>query len=256
MLLLCRAVVQAIIKAPEHLSSFLDVSGFALSAAISHGLDVMMPLFASFLPGLWQLAMDCLSAGCKLFTQGAHCAACSAPGPGLPGSMHQPLQQPVHIGPGVGAVLLALLDALPSLWQCHQALIAQRCEQRQLYLDAHQDEEEPLSQPSGHAAGAGAAVAAELNRQSAWLVQLLTLGRHLHAAPAPGATVSTCLQEAAADRRLRLAWRASLDDVVKATRSPLPKVGCYNTVRALRVVRGTCRMNVMCVKLLAVFAPW
>lgn len=234
------------LKAPEQLSFFLDLSGYALSAAISHGLDVMLPLFAAFLPGLWQLSVDVLSAAGKLLTSNTACAACSAAAghgaaSGTSQQQHHQQQSTSHIGPGVGCVLLSLLDALPSMWQCYQALIAQRCEQRQLYLDSCDDDGgDSLSQPSlsqslgtptwaaGSGGGAATAVAAELFRQSTWLVQLLTLGRQLHAAAAAGgrAGACPCLQQAAADRRLQLSWRACLDDTVRATRSPLPKVGC------------------------------
>lgn len=222
------AAVQVFLKAPEQLASFFNLSGCALGAATSHGLDGMLPLFAGFLPGLWQLILDALSAGVKLLTSATACAACSSSSQ-LP---DQQQQQGQHTGPGVGSVLRALLDALPAAWQCHQALITQRCEQRQLYLDAADGDEEqlllsPTSQPLGGTPrqGTAMAVAAELHRQSGWQAQLLGLGQHLHAAAAsrtPGGC--GCIRAAAGDRHLRLAWRACLEDVVKTTRSSLPKV--------------------------------
>lgn len=229
------AAVQVFLKAPEQLASFFNLSGCALGAAISHGLDGMLPLFAGFLPGLWQLILDALSAGVKLLMSATACAACSSSSQ-LPDQQHQQQQQQGHhTGPGIGSVLRALLDALPATWQCHQALITQRCEQRQLYLDAADGDEDqlllsPTSQPLGRTprqgpAGTAIAVAAELHRQSGWLVQLLGLGRHLHAAAAAGTPGGCgCIRAAAGDRHLRLAWRACLDDVVKTTRSSLPKV--------------------------------
>lgn len=223
-------LVQAILKAPEQLCSFLTLSGCALGAAIMHDLDAMLPLFAGFLPGLWQLSLDALHAGCKLITSATACATC--------GNSSQDLQQPQqqqqghHTGPGIGSVLRALLDALPALWQCYQAFIKQQCEQRQLYLDAADEDDEllmltPMTQdgtPRQGAAGAATAVAAALRREAGWLVQLLGLGRQLHAATA-GEAGCACIRSAAGDRHLRLAWRACLDDVVKATRLSLPKVG-------------------------------
>lgn len=225
------AASQVFLKAPEQLASFFNLSGCALGAATSH--DGMLPLFAGFLPGLWQLTLDALSAGVKLLTSATACAACSSSSQ-LPAQQQQQ-QQGHHTGPGVGSVLRALLDALPAAWQCHQALITQRCEQRQLYLDAADGDEEqlllsPTSQPLGGTprqgpAGTAMAVAAELHRQSGWLVQLLGLGRHLHAAAAAGTPGGCgCIKAAAGDSHLRLAWRACLDDVVKTTRSSLPKV--------------------------------
>jgi hypothetical protein len=192
----------------------------------------MLPLFAGFLPGLWQLTLDALSAGNKLLTSATACAACSSSSQ-LPHQHNQQQQQGHHTGPGIGSVLRALLDALPAAWQCYQALITQRCEQRQLYLDAADGDEEellllsPTSQPLGGTPrqGTAMAVAAELHRQSGWLVHLLGLGRQLHAAAAAGTPGGCgCIRAAAGDRHLRLAWRACLDDVLKTTRSSLPKV--------------------------------
>lgn len=233
--------LQVVLKAPEQLATFLDLSGFSLGAAIRHGIDVMLPLFASYLPGLWQLSMDALTSGCKLITSSKACAACAATLPGQQAAAPRQQQQGSHTGPGVGAVLHALLDVLPAMWQSYQALITQRCEQRQLYLDAADDEEESLTPlsidgtPRQGPGSAKSAVAAELHRQSSWLVQLLVLGRHMHSngrsSPAEGCP---CIRESVADRRLRLAWRACLEDVVKATRSALPKVRCScNETRVL-----------------------
>jgi hypothetical protein len=226
--------LQVVLKAPEQLSSFLDLSGFSLGAAIRHGIDVMLPLFASYLPGLWQLSVDALTSGCKLITSSKACAACAATVPGQQAGapQQQQQQQGLHTGPGVGTVLHALLDVLPAMWQSYQALITQRCEQRQLYLDTADDEEESLTPisidctPRQGAGSAASAVAAELHRQSAWLVQLLVLGRHMHSSGQGPAGCCPCIRDAVADRRLRLAWRVCLEDVVKATRSSLPKVHC------------------------------
>jgi hypothetical protein len=224
-------LLQVFLKAHEQLSSFFSLSGFALGAAISYGLDVMLPIFANYLPGLWQLTVDALTAGCKLLTSDTACAACGASNKGR---KQQPAQQQAgnHTGPGIGSVLRALLDALPAMWQCYQVLITQRCEQRQLYLDAADEDDTelltltPMSQlgtpRQGSSGGAATAVAAELHRQSGWLVHLLGLGRQLHASPGPAGC--SCISEAAADRHLRLSWRVCLEDVVKATCSSLPKV--------------------------------
>lgn len=230
--------VQVLLKTPERLSSFFELSGFALAAAVSHGLDMMLPLFSGYLPGLWQYTVDALSTSCKVVTSNTACAACASTSqqPAQPDGSQQQLsqQQATHTGPGVGTVLLSLLDALPAMWQCHQALITQHCQQRQLYLEAGDDDSDlfglspmgmdstPGSTPRPGSAGAAAAVASALHSQCGWLVHLLALGRCLHAEA--GAGGCACIRAAAADRRLRLAWRACVEDVIKATRPTLPKV--------------------------------
>lgn len=227
-------LVQVVLKSPELLAQLIELSGFGLSAVLTHGVDVMLPLFASYLPDLWQLSVDVLTAINKLVTSRTACATCSTAQRGSQGSSQNSLQQQqqrahTHTGHGVGRVLMALFDALPSMWQCYQALLTQRCEQQHLLLEQCA-EDTPLSQPLSQCegtpqqgSGASTAVAAELYRKSAWLTQLLLVGCQLHAES--GSVACACFMEAAADRRLKYAWRACLEDVVKSCRLALPKVG-------------------------------
>lgn len=267
--------VQAISDLPERLTALLQLTGDCLGAAVKHGCELMLPLFSLYLPSAWQLITDCLASSHRLLSA---CKACNSDNKGVAGintaasgQQQQGLagqgtkrssdssSSSYHLGPHFVGVLQAVLQALPTCWQCYQALLQQRLEQRRLYmasLDADDSSADHLalgsqSSPSlgfgsqsqrmswggGGAATNNAAEAflrAELQREMKWMVNLLQLGGEIVNASSSVRSsgiggsgthgCSQCVAQAVVDQQLQEVWKAALQGVLKVTATPLAKV--------------------------------
>lgn len=268
--------MQVVLECPGQLLAWLQLSRYCFSAVAHNGLQAMLPLVANLLPAAWQLCTDCLSICSKLLCQCRSCdggRSTAADPPGSAGlarssqvgqhpttSKHQQpqLQQQQHVGPAVADVLRELLQGLAPAWECYQALIRQRFEQRQLYLSSPEAELDglmcspanlmcsPAPVERGGAADAGSqrAMDAELQGHMKWMVALLNLGRLLHGGAElsagfglgqmPGGGSSECARGAALDQRLQVLWAEALQAVVGATTAPLARVSSITLVVACR----------------------
>jgi hypothetical protein len=267
--------LQVVAEQPERLRALLQLTHYSLAAAVRHDLEVMLPLFGLYLPGSWQLTTDCLASSHRLLSA---CKACSA-AHGLSlgaaaGSGSSAAAAAAeeggnsHLGPPLASVLHALLDSLPTAWQCYQQHLQQWLQQQRLYmasLDADESaaggsqgalltgSQQQLSQGSTRAERV---LNAELQSKQKWVVHLLQLGGELHtlrsssssgsgssrrssigfgsgsggASGSAAAACSECFVAAVAEQQLLQAWRAALEGVVRVTSTPWSKVGIWPLV--------------------------
>lgn len=218
----------------------LQLTHYSLAAATKHGLDTMLPVLVSYLPSAWQLITNIICSCQKLLQS---CQACQAGG-----ASNSSSSSSTHIGPAVVSVLRNALEEVGTAWQCYQALVEQRSEQRRLYmlsLDSQDAEAADLllnpggSQRSGSQGSAGAATAAagaggdrllqaELQREMKWMVHLLQIGKQLcvdtSSDAAVGEQCSGCVSAAVTAERMLSVWKTAVECVFKATSASLPKV--------------------------------
>jgi hypothetical protein len=282
------------VDCPGQLLAWLQLSRYCLSAVAQNDLQAMLPLVATLLPATWQSYTDWLSICNKLLCQCRYCsgsrssaaehpasdglARSSQPSQQLSTCQHQQSQQQQqqHVGPAVAAVLHELLQGLAPAWQCHQAIIRQRFEQRQLYLTSPEaDLDGFMCSPANVMCspanvmcspapwdGAGVpdansrrALEAELQGHMKWMVGLLNLGRLLYGGaafsagcgvmgPSEGGLMTRCAGDAASERRLRGLWAEALQAVVGVTTAPLTRVSSRSWAAACwHQAMGACDLH-------------
>jgi hypothetical protein len=250
---------------PERLRALLQLTHYCLAAAVRHELELMLPLFGVYLPGAWQLTIDCLASSHRLLSA---CKACSN-SRGLPVGLCDSAAAAAagqgsskHLGPQLAGVLKVLLDALPTAWQCYQQHLQQWLQQQRMYMASLEGTDSAAGgsqgvlltgsqqQQSQGSVRAEQVLTAELQVKQKWVVHLLQLGGELHTLRSSssggsggsrrssigfgggsggsgggGAACSECFVAAVGEQQLLRAWGSALEGVVRVTSTPWSKVG-------------------------------